>query len=94
MFQIYRNGFWYRAFHWPGGGYLSVYRNSGNFFTKDTISEPLFTPRPSKKILEIAGNLIDIPEKEWNDLDHNFILLFDVFGCGGEIFIKILKIWI
>ena len=63
------------------GGYLSVYRNSDHFFTKNTISEPLFTPRPSKTFLGIAGNLIDIPEKEWNDLGHNFFyysMYFDV----------------
>ena len=37
--------------------------------------------------------LIDIPEKEWNVLNHKIILLLVVFGCGGDIFIKISKFW-
>ena len=38
--------------------------------------------------------LIDIPEKEWNVLNHKIILLFVVFECGGHIFIKIQKLWV
>ena len=41
--------------------------------------------------------LIDIPEKEWNVLNHKndkIILLFDIFECGGQIFIKIPKLWV
>ena len=38
--------------------------------------------------------LIDIPEKEWNVLNHKIILLFVVFECGGQIFIKIPKLWV
>ena len=37
--------------------------------------------------------LIDIPEKEWNVLNHKIILLVVVFGCGGDIFMKISKFW-
>ena len=38
--------------------------------------------------------LSDIPEKEWNVLNHKIILLVVVFGCGGDIFMKISKFWI
>ena len=38
--------------------------------------------------------LIDIPEKEWNILNHKIILLFVVSECGGQIFIKIPKLWV
>ena len=56
--------FWISGVSLTRGGLRFVFRNSGHFFTKNAISEPLFTPRPSKTFLEIAGNLIDIPEKE------------------------------
>ena len=38
--------------------------------------------------------LSDIPEKEWNVLDHKIIFLVVVFGCGGDIFMKISKLWV
>ena len=38
--------------------------------------------------------LNDIPEKEWNVLNHKIILLFVVFECGDQIFIKIPKFWL
>ena len=38
--------------------------------------------------------LIDISEKEWNVLSHKIILLFVVFECGDQIFIKIPKFWV
>ena len=38
--------------------------------------------------------LIDIPEKEWNVLNHKIIFLVVVFECGGQIFIKITKLWV
>ena len=38
--------------------------------------------------------LIDLPEKEWNVLSHKIILLFVVFECGDQIFIKIPKFWV
>ena len=37
--------------------------------------------------------LSDIPEKEWNVLNHKIILLVVVFGRGGDIFMKISKSW-
>ena len=38
--------------------------------------------------------LSDIPEKEWNVLNHKIILLVVLFECGGDIFIKISKLWV
>ena len=36
----------------------------------------------------------DIPEKEWNVLNHKSILLIVVFERGSNIFMKISKFWI
>ena len=46
----------------------------------------------SGKLGEWIESLIDIPEKERNVLNHDIFLLFVVFECGGQIFIKIPKI--
>ena len=37
--------------------------------------------------------LSDIPEKEWNVLNHKLIFLVVVFGCGGDIFMNFSKLW-
>ena len=66
----------------------------GIFFTSIAISELPDTPRGPKKIQEIADMLSDIPEKEWNVLDHKIILLVVVFGCGGDIFMEISRFWV
>ena len=38
--------------------------------------------------------LSDIPEKEWNVLNHKIILLFVASECGSQIFIKMPKFWV